>query len=206
MLNTTFTGEIDHLVRGSEWTPNWGSISIGDTFSISFTYDDSAFFRTTTYSATGEVYFSGIPSHSEEHLKTFSDVDYSMNGSIADWINALPPATGGYTVQQTYVLLDSPNKRYYSIYSSRDFDLYSSYSLSIGPYQQDGSNWGVFDWYDSRGGYLDNVMISISFGTVETHPVSPIPEPSTVLLLGSGLMGLAWCGRKRKKAWTQGTL
>jgi len=30
--------------------------------------------------------------------------------------------------------------------------------------------------------------------------IPPVPEPSTVLLLGSGVAGLAWYGRKRKKA------
>ena len=31
-------------------------------------------------------------------------------------------------------------------------------------------------------------------------PIEVVPEPSTVLLLGSGMAGLAWCRRKRKKA------
>ncbi len=30
--------------------------------------------------------------------------------------------------------------------------------------------------------------------------MEPVPEPSTILLFGSGLAGLAWYGRKRKKA------
>jgi len=40
--------------------------------------------------------------------------------------------------------------------------------------------------------HYDNVL-----GYSSTEPV---PEPSTILLLGSGLLGLSWYGRKRKKA------
>jgi hypothetical protein len=39
-----------------------------------------------------------------------------------------------------------------------------------------------------------------AFGTaVGGNSPAPVPEPSTVLLLGSGLIGLAWYGRKRSK-------
>ena len=60
---------------------------------------------------------------------------------------------------------------------------------------------------------LDNLLIDISLTNTnpgdlfsvtfqfDTSPISaPVPEPSTILLLGSGLAGLAWYGRKRKKA------
>jgi len=43
--------------------------------------------------------------------------------------------------------------------------------------------------------YLNHFTVSSI--TAET---APIPEPATILLLGSGLAGLAWYGRKRKKA------
>ncbi|OEU63660.1 MAG: hypothetical protein BA870_06665 [Desulfuromonadales bacterium C00003094] len=40
-----------------------------------------------------------------------------------------------------------------------------------------------------------------AFGTaVEGNGPPPVPEPSTILLFGSGLAGLAWYGRKRKKS------
>ncbi len=44
-------------------------------------------------------------------------------------------------------------------------------------------------WFTQQG---DDIIV------VDDNTV--VPEPSTVLLLGSGLMGLAWYGRKRKKA------
>lgn len=51
----------------------------------------------------------------------------------------------------------------------------------------------IFSLKDDRGDWakakLDNVSMT----------AAPVPEPGTILLLGSGLLSLVWYGRKRKK-------
>lgn len=55
--------------------------------------------------------------------------------------------------------------------------------------------------------YLDRATVAGENGsniesemTIRGNDVSPIPEPGTLLLLGSGLLGLVFYGRKRMKA------
>lgn len=62
-------------------------------------------------------------------------------------------------------------------------------------------NFGVLE--TPQGGAVTNYQIygGPFAATVEgCMSESPVPEPSTILLLGSGLLGLVWYGRKRKKA------
>ena len=49
-------------------------------------------------------------------------------------------------------------------------------------------------------GYLDNLGYGPAFRNVfETQPAAPVPEPTTVLLLGTGIAGLAGSRIRRKK-------
>ncbi|MDX2496116.1 MAG: DUF4114 domain-containing protein [Desulfuromusa sp.] len=62
---------------------------------------------------------------------------------------------------------------------------------------------GFEDLYGGGDEDYNDCMFMFSGGISDTGPVSdtaPVPEPSTILLLGGGLLGLGWYGRKRKKA------
>lgn len=80
----------------------------------------------------------------------------------------------------------------------------------IGDIVNYGENWFESGMYNIGGNTLGRDVIgwsvpgdSVPGMTLQTtlqKVPAPVPEPSTILLLGSGLFGLAWYGRRLKKA------
>lgn len=76
------------------------------------------------------------------------------------------------------------------------------YSLSL--VDGDAQFWGVIDYsglssisFDASGNFADGTKLIIGFDAV-SYGVASVPEPSTLLLLGGGLLGLAGFRRKFK--------
>ncbi len=108
----------------------------------------------------------------------------------------------------TYTAFDNVFGFYYGIYTNPTTDTnpaYSYFSDSFFNTEDQNDEHVAIEWDGKSNAkiYLEDMRTSTADWdwrdmTIHANDVSPIPEPTTMLLLGSGLIGLARFGRKKK--------
>jgi len=97
----------------------------------------------------------------------------------------------------------------YIFWNGLTLDGFLDVSLGAGFSPNPGDAFDILDWYESLSGSFFSLNLPagdwdtsslLTTGVISylgETPNVPVPEPSTMLLLGSGLIGLAGYGRKK---------
>ena len=142
------------------------------------------------------------------------NINFLITLGAGDGITQLPAGTGELYDRLFSTLPNSGFPTAVLAGSDKDDSSNNKFNITTGSFQYilgkyDGRNAGAYVWYDSIG-FSGPISVPTHFGqyglshTGFYNPkngggVTPVPEPTTVLLLGAGLMGLAAVGRKKFK-------
>ncbi len=136
----------------------------------------------------GSAYFNRVIAPEEGTGTLFGMDVYSFSGSLSNFYSQVD--------QKTYFASST-------IYLDNDTLTWEQVSLSAGlPIGTDYIGLHLYALKNAvgiefPGNYADNITLDIGSGLQET---APVPEPTTLLLLGSGLMGIAGIRKKFKKS------
>ncbi len=129
------------------------------------------------------------------------EASYVAAGSNNDWYSST--VRGAIEIDGSEVWAvenSSPNQTWGAGYvASADWDLLGDLvaGMPVGPYEATVS----LSAYYLIGGWAEVVSftqdVNIIAGDGEPHGQAPVPEPATMLLMGTGLVGLAGLGRKK---------
>lgn len=187
----------------------------GDNYGYSFVITDDSLFDTVFHATLKNTSTSSLDPLIDAfafNIDAIMGTDFSIENIETDWTVGVPPGNG---VQFQYVgSADSPENRLHkdqtltfdfnfvdNFLPPNPFDIWLSANGSSGGGLGGGTDFGQVAVSFRRLGGEDSDESDLLASNWEggADPQYVIPEPATMLLLGSGFIGIAFSGKKKFK-------